>query len=301
MTSSFAFAPSIMSSAHCDSYSNDSYPEFLHTSQPYPASSGFTEPSFGAALSTFDSFPAHSAFSDVSNTQEGSFFALNRSESANAYSPVQSPGEHLVPPRLSSSSESSASVHSTSSSAMASPHLQPQFQVEHWNSLSSGDGIPAESSEMPSHEIYFSPPSLEGGSKMSGYVGESKFVHSGFSPSSVHHSFVSQSPTATGSSRLSEPLSAASTRSSSGSEGSFRSPEPVFKAPGSPASSRQFRFHSSNRAQRRNSLLSNQVYPEPDSQDSIIPSPPVQCSPSHSSHTNSSSFHSCWSPPSILL
>jgi hypothetical protein len=158
----------------------------------------------------------------------------------------------------------------------------------------------ADANEMPSHEIYFSPPSLEGGSRMSGYVGESKFVHSGFSPSpNVLHSFVSTSPTPTGSSRLAEvPTPTTTPESTHGSENLFRTREPRFKSPGLPASARHPSFHSSNRtSSRRNSLLSNQVYPETDTPESIPPSPPVQYSPSHSSHPNASSLYSCWLPP----
>src|ERR1700760_1805024 len=144
---SFAYAPPVMSSAHFESYSTDSYPDFLQTSQPYPTTTGYTEPSFSAALSTFDSMPVLSAYSDVSNAQESSYFTLNRSDSVNTYSPVQSPGEHLAPPRLSTSSESGASVQSTSSSAITSPHLQPQYQVDNWNPMVGGNGLTMESND----------------------------------------------------------------------------------------------------------------------------------------------------------
>jgi hypothetical protein len=306
-----------MSSAHFDSYSADSYPEFLSTSQSYPTTSGFTEPTFSAALSTFDTMPVLSAYSDVSNAQESSYFTLTRSDSANAYSPVQSPGEHLAPPRLSTSSESGASVQSTSSSTMASPHLQPQYQVDSWNPLVSGSGMPIESNDLaPPHDIYFSPPSVDGGNKMSGYVGES--ISSSFtSPSSIRfptspsvavHSTVSSPATSNGSpgspsSRFAAFPTVRPQQSSVPPHGApLRSnDDTLFKSPGLPASVRLPSSYSVSRGQsydpraRRNSLLSNQIYPEPESpSNTVLPSISVQ-------FPQSATYRSCWFPSPLFV
>jgi hypothetical protein len=320
---SFAYAPPVMSSAHFESYSTDSYPEFLQTSQPYPTTTGFTEPSFSAALSTFDSMPVLSAYSDVSNAQESSYFTLNRSESVNAYSPVQSPGEHLAPPRLSSSSESGASVQSTSSSTMASPHIQPQYHVDTWNPLVSASGLPIESNDLaPPHDIYFSPPTVDSGSKMSGYVGESisssfnSVSNIRFPTSNVAVRSVSSSPaTSTGSpGSPSSPLFAAPRpQQPIASHGPpLRSyDDQIFKSPGLPASARLPPSYSLNRSQpfdnrpRRNSLLSNQIYPESESPSHpTLPSISLQFPQSHyvsSNDSNSATYRSCWFPSPLFV
>ncbi|KAF2671259.1 hypothetical protein BT63DRAFT_211301 [Microthyrium microscopicum] len=197
-------------------------------------------------------------------------------------SPVSSNGVDLfAQPRLSASSESGASVQSTSSSSIGSPGLQPQYQ-EPWSNISYSGGYaalhaPASTSEMYQHTYQ---PTLEH-DQVKNFVGESP---SNSSPnSSVSPAFSSISSTFHSS--RSSPIFESRT--------SIMDVSPGFRAPGLPASAsrpsstlNQPPFaserwqHSKN---RRSSLLSNQLYstqPAPiysrqqvDSFPFVLPSP----------------------------
>jgi hypothetical protein len=310
----FAYATSVAPNLE---FSTDSYPDFLSTtSQPCTTTDSYSTSSFDP-LTSYPSLSLPAVYSDVSNPSEPPYLSLSRSDSV-SYSPVHSPGEHLVP-RLSASSESGASVQSTSSSTMASPYLHAQNYASPLYSAVNTSGMSFESNEMTQpQEIFFTAPD---GSKMSGYVGESKSPISAFQSGS-------RFPIANASVRSVVPLSPSRQSAPSGSpktpsSAQVRSPppavwhpvsvakshdEPIFKSPGLPASARfspsayasaipqSFEYNHS----RRNSLLSNQIYPEPDSPARVIlPSISDQFPHSElvsSTSSDTTSFHSCSFP-----
>lgn len=189
------------------------------------------------------------------------------------YSPITAENDHMLPPRLSASSDSGASVHSTVSSAIASPHLHAQFQhPEPWNTTSQG-------LDMSTHEIFARDPyftstlgqeSVMATEKMPGFVGEStaSLPPSGasfhYSPSAID-SNSSSSPSHLRLNRSRQLPTPPIPRSQTGSSYSTGHvvppprPDDVFKPPGIPASAR----HGDYSGPRRNSLLSNQIYPPP--------------------------------------
>lgn len=267
---SFAFPP-MMAAQNFDPYpSHDhTYSEFPATTQSYPTSGAYVDTSFGnATLSTIDTYTAMNSFAEMPNS-----YTFNHPQ--HNYSPLTAEAEHMVPPRLSASSESGASGHSTVSSAIGSPHLQAHFQhPEPWNTTSQGLGL---AQNMSSHEIfardpYFTssmdPESVMATDKMPGFVGEStaSLSRSGvsfpYSPCAIA-SNSSSSPSdlhLDQSRQLPSPPILKSQTSSLYSTGNFFPPprlNDAFKSPGMPASARYGDYSGS----RRNSLLSNQIYP----------------------------------------
>ena len=159
---------------------------------------------------------------------------------------------------------------------------------------------------------------------MSGYVGES--ISSSFNsvsnirfPASQNvavHSVSSSPATSTGSpGSPSSPLFTAA-RAQQPSASPHGPPsrsydDPIFKSPGLPASARLPPAYTLSRSQtydirpRRNSLLSNQIYPEPESPSrTILPSISVQFPQSHyvsSNDSNSATYRSCWFPSPLFV
>jgi len=256
---------------------DNTYSEFPTTTQSYPTSGAYVDTSFNSAtLSTIDSYAAMNAFTEMPRMQDA--YSFNHSQ--HNYSPITAEADQMLPPRLSASSESGASGHSTVSSAIGSPHLHAQFQhPEPWNSTSQGLGLVQDLSpqEIFARDSYFTSSmdqeSVMATDKMPGFVGEStaslpRTLHSGIffshSPSAIFStSFSSQSHLHMDRSRqLPSPPILKSQTSSPYSAGNFFPPprnNDVFKSPGMPASARYGDFSVS----RRNSLLSNQIYPPP--------------------------------------
>ncbi|KAE9962449.1 hypothetical protein BLS_000305 [Venturia inaequalis] len=139
---SFAFPP-MMAAQNFDPYAahDHTYSDFP-TTQSYPTSEAYVDTSFGdAILSTTDTYAAMNTFSEMPN-----LYTFNHPQ--HHYSPITAENDHMLPPRLSASSDSGASAHSTVSSAIASPHLHAQFQhPEPWNTTSQG-------LDMSTHEIF---------------------------------------------------------------------------------------------------------------------------------------------------
>lgn len=306
---SFAYPP-MMAAQNFDPFAthDSTYSEFPATTQPYAISGAYVDNTFGnAPLSTIDSYAAMNAFVDMPRMQDS--YGFNHLQ--HNYSPITVEAEHLLPPRLSASSESGASAHSTVSSAMGSPHLHAQFQPsEPWNPTSQGLGLAPDMSaqEIFARDPYFSSSidreSVVVTDKIPSFVGESiaslprsgdLFLHSPsalasnspYSPSHLHLDRSRQLP--------SPPILKSQT-SSPCSTGNF-SPPPrlndVFKAPGMPASARHGDYHGS----RRNSLLSNQIYPPPrtppmDSMAAASPESIPSPFPTHSSRSFSSPLRS---------
>jgi hypothetical protein len=291
---SFAFAP-VMAGNHFDPFSTgDAYSSYSTTSQPYPPSSSYLDPSFPAALASIDSYSAVNAYSEAPRSQDPFPFGMESSAqdlkasqaTHQPYSPAASP---VPPPQLSTSSESGASVHSTSSSAMGSPRLHPQYNPEHWSTMMPGQGLgldPDVSQEPFSQEVFFTTSMDQdainatiAGDKIHGFVGES---HGSFSsqsgPSTLRSPSNSPSPSfPTG---LLHGLPSVPVLKSQGGHQSAlspaRSPDDTFKTPSIPASAflpSSPRLFSPPRSQyfdqrrgdpprpRRNSLLSHQIYP----------------------------------------
>src|ERR1700712_4915884 len=133
---SFAY-PQSMPALPFDPYAAEPYSEFIPTSESYPPST-YPDTTYTATFSTNDSYQGANAYSEVPRSHDSFRYHVDASgaplgHAPVAYSPTPSPG--LYPPRLSASSDSGASVHSTSSSAMASPHLHPQYQSDGWNAI----------------------------------------------------------------------------------------------------------------------------------------------------------------------
>lgn len=269
---SFAFPP-MMPAQNFDPYAphDHTYSDFPTSAQSYPPSGAFVDTSFGnATLSTIDTYAAMNTFAEMPN-----LYTFNQPH--HNYSPITVEHEHMLPPRLSASSESGASAHSTVSSAIGSPHLHAQFQhPEPWSTTSQGLGL---AQDMSTHEIFARDPyftsSMEQESvmaidKMPGFVGESSaslppsgvpFEYSpsaiapssSFSPSHLHLDCSMQ--------LSSPPVFRSQTGSPYSTGQSFPSQrlKDMFKSPGIPASAR----HGDYPGARRNSLLSNQIYPPP--------------------------------------
>ena len=297
---SFAFPPT-MAAHQFDPYAGEAYGNFASTTQSYPAGSFAMESSFPAALSTIDSFSAVNAFSDAPRSQDHYNFGLNAAaadvKASRPYSPAASPMDHLPPPQLSASSESGASVHSTSSSAMGSPHMNPSYPADEWTMIPGhGLGLPHEVVSQETFTQPFFSSSIEqdamiANDKLQDFVGESTaslHMSSNFNapntPSSA--SFQSSpSPVAAfghpGSAQQlpSVPVlrSQNDARRSSVSASPRRSRNEIFKTPMVPASAmlpssprrlsppRTPYYDQGRRSslpgERRNSLLSNQLFP----------------------------------------
>lgn len=295
---SFAYPP-IMAGHHFDPYPGDGYTSFQSTAQSYPATTSFMDAPFPAALSSIDSFSTLHAYSEAPRSQDPLQFTLDSSlteackTSHHPYSPTASPMDHIPPPQLSASSESGASVHSTSSSAMGSPHMNPSYSTDEWTNMIPGSaiGLP----EVVSHETFpqtsFFTSSIESeamvaNDKLQGFVGESTAsfhlspqFNTAATPSSASLQS-SSSPT------LPLPISGGghhlpsvpALRSQTDiTRSSRQSGDEVFKTPVMPASamlpssprrlspprSQHYdqRRRSSLPGERRGSLLSNQIFP----------------------------------------
>jgi hypothetical protein len=293
----FAYTP-IMAGHHFDPYSTDGYTNFAAPTQSYPTTTFSMDSSFPAALTPIDSFPALHPYSEAPRSQESYQFAVDSSaaelKSTHPYSPAASPMEHMPPPQLSASSESGASVHSTSSSAMGSPHMNPSYPADEWTAIP-GHGLGA-FSHGAFHQPYFTTSIeqdalLANNDKLPGFVGESTAsLHSSphytspITPLSATFQ-PSASPTATftpadaGQQLPNVPVLKSQTeRGHSPSKAPSRKPgDEVFKTPVVPASAMlppsprrlspprtqqaDGRRRSSLPGDRRNSLLSHQVFP----------------------------------------
>jgi hypothetical protein len=117
---SFAEYPRVhptMSAQDFELYSShETFPEMMATSHPYlPTSTGFSD-TYAAPMSTMEQTQAMNAFAYQ--------FDLDQSN----------------PPHLSTSSESGASVQSTTSSSRGSPHMNAEYQ-EPWTQMHHGLGL----------------------------------------------------------------------------------------------------------------------------------------------------------------
>jgi hypothetical protein len=182
-----------------DPYSQEtSYSDFPQTSQAYPVSSSYMDVPFSAALNPLDSY---SAFSEMPRSQD--FPYLDSSSGIkHTYSPAATEAEQMMPPQLTASSESGASVQSTSSSAMGSPHLHPQYQQhpEPWNHLLPGQGLGLNSQEIFTRDPFFTSgmdqETVMATDKIPGFVGESP-ASSSTSQSGFSFAFSSSAPSPT--------------------------------------------------------------------------------------------------------
>lgn len=303
-----------------DPYTNDGYTNFPSSAQSYSAASFPMDSSFPAipaALSGIDSFSTIHAYSEAPRSQDPYQFGLDSSaaevKTSHPYSPAASPMDHMPPPQLSASSESGASVHSTSSSAMGSPHMNPSYPTDEWTMVpGQGLGLPPEVVSQDAFNQPFFTSSIEqeamiASDKLPGFVGEStaslhmsSHFNAPVTPSSA--SFQS-SPSATfktpgGGQQLPlvPVLRSQNEPSSSPSTVAPRRPgDELFKTPMAPASAMlpssprrlsppraQYfdqRRRSSLPGERRNSLLSNQVFPPPGTPPLEAPSSPFVHSP----------------------
>ncbi|MBE7180259.1 MAG: hypothetical protein INR71_03460 [Terriglobus roseus] len=193
---SFAAYPHAMPPHDFDLFnasSNDSYAELMATTQGYGVpNASFFDTSFAAVMSTLDSSP--SLHAPVHLAPSGDFVpSTQAAHIKQGYSPAASPPQHsfdsMPPPQPSTSSEAGASVHSTSSSALASPALvaqpphmqsQPHFH-EPW-----ALGL---SQSIPNHAPFVTSTLEQDLDRQPGFVGESMNVSS-----SAQSALVAQSP-----------------------------------------------------------------------------------------------------------
>ena len=257
--------------------------DILTSNQPYLPTSTYLDPAFSAP---FDAVSLQT-FSDVPRSQADLRFhfdgiAQGVKPSYQHYSPAASPnsGSHsfdIQPPNLSTSSESGASV---SSSAMGSPSLNPQYH-DAWSSMSGlglAPGIVQGSSG-------FDYDGMVATDKLPGCVGESFEISSSASVSSSIAfpcaSSVLSSSSSVGSHREDRacletpPSRPCSFGQSNPSRSETSSQNSVFRSPTTPASAKFSSPLSMRRSpsgpgiykRRRNSLLSNEIWPNdiPDS------------------------------------
>ncbi|KAF2837943.1 hypothetical protein M501DRAFT_919641, partial [Patellaria atrata CBS 101060] len=138
--------PTTMPTADFDLYpQQENYQEAFTSSQSYMA-----VPAFDHTYSTFDSQSSIQAFSNAPRSQEFNFsldgIPQSIKNSYHSYSDAGSPANSashsfdIHPPHLSAASESGASIPSTSSSAMGSPSMNPQYH-DSWNVMGQGLGL----------------------------------------------------------------------------------------------------------------------------------------------------------------
>ena len=292
---SFAYPP-IMAGHHFDAYPGDGYTSFQSATQSYPATTSFMDASYPAALSSIDSFSALHAFSEAPRSQDPLQFTLDSSVTEasktshhHPYSPTASPMDHIHPPQLSASSESGASVHSTSSSAMGSPHMNPSYPADEWTNMIPGPaiGLPEVVSQETFPQGPFFTSSIEqetmiADDKLQGFVGESTaslHLSSRFttaitpSPASFQSSSSPTIPLPSAAGGLHLPSVPVLRSQTDASLSARQSGDEVFKTPVMPASAmlpsspsprsqyHDQRRHSSLPGERRSSLLSNQIFP----------------------------------------
>ena len=120
---------------------HDSYPDFMPTSHPY-------NPYLNSTGAGFEPFPV--PFTAASQPHDFGFAATAASQHVKAgypHTPAESPTNSannsfdIQPPNLSCTSDSGASVQSTSSSAMGSPSLNASYAQEPWSTVGAGLGI----------------------------------------------------------------------------------------------------------------------------------------------------------------
>ena len=297
---SFAYPP-IMAPNHFDPYATgDDYSTYPAPDQSYPPQtmSTWEAPNLDA-LSPIESFPGMDAFVEAPASRPSYPYGLEApAHNLKNYSSSASPAEHLQPPHLSTSSESGASVHSTASSAMGSPHMHPQFPPqEHWNPMVSNQGLELSGGmhqEHFNHEGYFPTPMDQevinmsiSNDKLAGFVGESqsslpspglssarRFPSAPLSPSSLPTGILAGLPMPGVSLLRSQTMESAQYMAGRPSDAVFKTPtlpasalQPLSPLQPSPPRSPYFdqrrHFPSSPdlSRQRRSSLLSHQVYP----------------------------------------
>lgn len=276
MTTSFAYShnPPVMSSQHYEGpYPNEAFSDFLTGNHSY-SSAPYSEP-FTSSLTAYGTLQTAGGYPNGSRTQDSSFYGLNGPELANGgieYR-AESP-DHLAPPHLSTASESGASVQSAASSGLTSPRLTPQYQhLDNWQTLI---GLPVSND----HDAFYS--QAENETSKGGFIGESFPFH--VSPAKQHgttailppfQSLLYSPPIPTGILDAVKSPSTPRKRTSSPRISEY-SPQHQFKTPALPAS-----------VSRRNSLLSNIRYPDPQRAfDGPLPSPSVA---SHSGPASSKS------------
>ncbi|KAI9694881.1 MAG: hypothetical protein M1822_000497 [Bathelium mastoideum] len=124
---------------------HDSYPDYMSTSLPYTSNPYVSSTGAGFEPFSVPSFPTTTA-----QSHDFGFGATSAPQNVKGHyphTPAESPTNSAnnsfdnQPPHLSSTSDSGASVQSTSSSAMGSPSLNPAFAHESWNTLGQGLGI----------------------------------------------------------------------------------------------------------------------------------------------------------------
>ncbi|KAI9663885.1 MAG: hypothetical protein M1821_007375 [Bathelium mastoideum] len=124
---------------------HDSYPDYMPTSLPYTSNPYVSSTGAGFEPFSVPSFPTTTA-----QSHDFGFGATSAPQNVKGHyphTPAESPTNSAnnsfdnQPPHLSSTSDSGASVQSTSSSAMGSPSLNPAFAHESWNTLGQGLGI----------------------------------------------------------------------------------------------------------------------------------------------------------------
>lgn len=245
-----------------DPYSNpEQQYEFVPASHPFVPSSYAIDPTFSAPYE----FVGMTSMAEAPRPEELQYHYDGIAQGVK-YSPHGSPQSmsHLFehPPILSASSESGASV---TSSTTPSPHLGPQYS-ETWNPMTNTIGLPILQSS-PNFE--FEGLSAE---KVPGCVGESTTIPTSACPS----------PSAS----LLKSVSSSHARSE---------PAHVFKSPSAPASATLPGHRAAIRSGRRNSILSREVLPGdipdmPSYDSSFFAS--VNSSPKSSSASPSS----CWFP-----
>jgi hypothetical protein len=346
---SFAYPPT-MAGHSFDPYSQEtSYSDYPQSSQAYPVTSSYMDGGYSVALTSVDSYPPFQA--EMSRSQDP-FNYLDSSlsgikPSLNTYSPAATEAEQTMPPRLSASSESGASAQSTSSSAMGSPHLHPQFpqHQEPWNPLEPSQGLGLNSQEIFTREPFFSSgmdqEAIMIADKIPGFVGESpassSTPRSGFSfalsSSTLSPVVAAQSSPSSNSFSMnhsrqlpSPPILKSQTEATMLRSGEtfYHSPRDNdgFKSPGVPASAmipssrlsspiaafrdRQRSYTPSDHSRsRRNSLLSNQLYPPiattipPSDRSGSLSISPDSSSPhflTHGGFSSAPSYSSCRFP-----
>lgn len=131
---SYADYPSTMPPADFDLYpSQDTYADMLAASQPFMPSNTYLDGSY----TSYDSHPPMPVFSNQHT------YPLDHTIKQQ-YSESDSPASHSFecpPPHLSTASESGASAQSTSSSAMGSPSMNPNYQQDSWATMGAGLGL----------------------------------------------------------------------------------------------------------------------------------------------------------------
>ena len=170
----------------------ETYPDLMPTSHPYN-----TNPYLNSTGAGFEPFSIQSFSSTPYQPADFSFAAASAPQAPKGnyqpHTPAESPTNSannsfdIQPPNLSSTSDSGASVQSTSSSAMGSPSLNPSNYVqEPWSTLGQGLGLGVAPGIVQPDQLgqeHFGTSGLEydpllGHDKIPGCVGESPSISS---------------------------------------------------------------------------------------------------------------------------